>query len=55
MEGVYFRGGIIIDFKQEDKIESEFNEEWRDDSIANSSVIKLRKIAGTTYFGKGIL
>lgn len=55
MEGVYFRGGIIIDFKQEDRLEKEFCEEWRDDSIANSSVIKLRKISGTTFLTKGIL
>lgn len=55
MEGVYFRGGVIIDFKQEDRLEKEFCEEWRDDSIANSSVVKLRKIAGTTFLTKGIL
>jgi hypothetical protein len=55
MEGVYFKGGIVIDFKQEDKLEKEFNEEWKDDSLASSSVIKLRKISGTTYFSKGIL
>lgn len=55
MEGVYYRGGIIIDFKNEDSLAKEFNEEWRDDTIATSSVIKLRKISGTTFFSKGIL
>ena len=29
--------------------------DWRDDSLATASVIKLRKISGTTYFSKGLL
>lgn len=56
MEGVYFRGGVIIDFKQEDQAEKELqNEEWRDDTMAASCIVKLRKISGTTFFTKGVL
>ena len=29
--------------------------DWRDDSLATASVIKLRKISATTYFSKGVL
>ena len=29
--------------------------DWRDDNLAASTVIKLRKISGTTYFSKGLL
>ena len=29
--------------------------DWRDDTLAAASVIKIRKISGTTYFSKGLL
>ena len=52
MKGVYFRGGVVLDFEGE---EDEMEEEWRSDTLAGSCVVKCRKISGTTYFTKGKL
>ena len=52
MKGVYYRGGVVLDFEGE---EDELEEEWRSDTLAGSCIIKCRKISGTTYFTKGKL
>lgn len=52
MKGVYFRGGVVLDFEGEDE---EMDEEWRSDTLAGSCVVKCRKISGTTFFTKGKL
>ena len=52
MKGVYYQGGLILDFEGED---DERDEDWRSDTLAGSCVIKCRKISGTTYFTKGKL
>lgn len=52
MKGVYYQGGVILDFEGEDE---EMEEEWRSDTLAGSCVVKCRKISGTTFFTKGKL
>ncbi len=52
MKGVYYQGGLILDFEGED---DERDEDWRSDTLAGSCVIKCRKTSGTTYFTKGKL
>ena len=51
MQGVYFKGGLILDFNEDDPLD----EEWRSDTLAGSCVVKCRKLSGTTYFAKGKL
>ena len=60
MQGVYYRGGIVWDALEEWNREEEakiYGEavDWRDDTLAGSCIIKVRKLSGTTYFSKGIL
>lgn len=52
MQGVYFQGGLVLDFEGED---DDPDDEWKSDSVAGSCIIKCRKISGTTYFQKGKL
>lgn len=51
MQGVYFKGGIVLDFEGE----SEEDEEWKSNTLAGSCIVKCRKVSGTTYFQKGKL
>ena len=59
MQGVYYQGGLIVDLDQDwNELEEKLvfgGMDWRDDTLAAASVIKLRKISGTTYFSKGLL
>ena len=58
-QGIYYRGGIIWDVmeswneNEESKVYGEAD--WRDDTLAGSCVIKVRKVSGTTFFSKGVL
>ena len=59
-QGVYWKGGLILDLNEEwDKAgrESVFgpDEDWRNESLASSCIVKCRKVSGTTYFSKGVL
>ena len=47
MQGVYFKGGIVLDFENDD---DDIGDEWRSNTLAGSCVIKCRQISGTTYF-----
>ena len=54
INGVYFKGGIIADLADESDEFIQAND-WKNDSLAASCVIKCRSISGTTFFTKGIL
>jgi hypothetical protein len=52
MQGVYFQGGLVLDFEGE---QDEDDEEWKSETLAGSCIVKCRKLSGTTYFSKGKL
>lgn len=59
-QGVYWRGGLIVDMLEEwDKGHKQqvfgAEDDWRSESLAGSSIVKLRKVSSTTFFTKGIL
>jgi hypothetical protein len=57
VRGIYFKGGVELDFADEEDLG--MFDEWKDkltrESMAKSSLIKLRKTHGGTYFTKGKL
>ena len=56
MQGVYVNGGLVLDLDNDEELENvSDDEEWRDDSVAGRSLVKCRKISGTTFFTKGKL
>ena len=60
MQGVYWKGGLIMDLNEEwDKGERERvygpDEDWRSEDLAAASIVKCRKVSSTTFFTKGLL
>jgi hypothetical protein len=56
MQGVYVNGGLVLDLENDDSLLNiSDDEEWKDDSLAGRSLVKCRKVSGTTFFTKGKL
>lgn len=57
MQGVFFRGGVILDIDEEEGAAED--DEWKNanlrESVARSSLIRCRKISSTNFFTKGKL
>jgi hypothetical protein len=59
-QGVYVNGGVVWDpyeWWDPNKDQAVFGDDndWREESLANGSIVKCRNLSGTTYFSKGIL
>lgn len=57
IRGVYLKGGLVIDFVDDESLGMQ--DEWKNvllrESLAKSSLIKIRKVQSSTYFTKGKL
>jgi len=59
-QGIYHRTGLILDGAEdwdEDAKGQVFgpDQDWRNETLAGSSIVKCRTLSGTTYFSKGIM
>ncbi|EGR31247.1 hypothetical protein IMG5_115070 [Ichthyophthirius multifiliis] len=58
-KGTYYKSGIIVDLESESDEDADLQHEWQNrllrESIAKSSLMKVKRIIGKTYFTKGKL
>jgi len=58
-QGVYWKGGVIVDAFASSEEEEDLYDEWHDklkrESLAKNSLIKVKAISGSTFFTKGKL
>lgn len=55
VQGVFWKGGVVVDGHDEEDIADEWKNEILRDSLAKSSLVKVRKQSSGTFFTKGKL